>query len=45
MVGDDIHSNTGPCCWYREGTTIVDNAEANNPRVRVACPELMMGTK
>jgi hypothetical protein len=47
MDDEDVHSGTGPCCWYREGTTasvvdIISSTEANNPLVRAARPELMI---
>jgi hypothetical protein len=45
MDDDGVRSGTGPCCWYREGTTasvvdIISSTEANDPLVRAARPEL-----
>jgi len=45
---DEIHSGTGPCCWFRKSATIVDiisSTEASESLVCATCPELMMGTK
>jgi hypothetical protein len=44
---DDARSGTGPCCWYREGTTasvvdIISSKEVNNPLVHATRTELTM---
>jgi hypothetical protein len=47
MDDDDVHSGTGPCCWYHEGTTasvvdIISSTEANDLLVHAVRPELTM---
>jgi hypothetical protein len=47
MDDDNVHSGTGPCYWYRKGTTarvvdIISSTEANHRLVYAASPEMTM---